>query len=199
MGRLQPHGQGCSQTQGLLPMRPGLVMLKFALRIIRAKVLAVELRPWFFLPLLAALLFPSANPAQTSDDLKSLKKQIDEIQEGQKEIRKQIEALRDLLLIRQNLVHPGAPVDLDLEGAPFQGNPRAKVTLVEFFDYQCPFCGLHFSRTLPKLMIEYVHAGKVKYVLRDLPLEMMHPHAFKAAEAASCAEDQGKFWPMHDS
>jgi protein-disulfide isomerase len=89
-------------------------------------------------------------------------------------------------------------VVLSVDGAPSMGNGDAKVTLIEFSDYQCSFCGRHFSQTLPRLMTEYVKTGKVKYVLRDFPLEPIHPLAFKAAEAARCASDQGKYWEMHD-
>ncbi len=51
---------------------------------------------------------------------------------------------------------------------------------------------------MPQLKEEYIRKGKIRYVFRDLPLEQIHPHAFKAAEAANCAAEQGKFWEMHD-
>lgn len=51
---------------------------------------------------------------------------------------------------------------------------------------------------MPQLDKEYISTGKVKYVFRDLPLEAIHPHAFKAAVAANCADEQGKYWEMHD-
>ena len=51
---------------------------------------------------------------------------------------------------------------------------------------------------MPQIDTDYVKTGKIKYVFRDLPLESIHPYAFKAAEAANCAGDQGKFWEMHD-
>jgi protein-disulfide isomerase len=69
---------------------------------------------------------------------------------------------------------------------------------VEFTDYQCPFCSRHFQQTWPRLEQEFVNTGKVKFVLRDMPLEAIHPQALKAAEAARCAGDQGKYWEMHD-
>ena len=70
--------------------------------------------------------------------------------------------------------------------------------MVEFSDYQCPFCSRHFREVWPQLEREYVATGKVKYVLRDFPLEAIHPQAFKASEAANCAGEQGKYWEMHD-
>jgi protein-disulfide isomerase len=72
------------------------------------------------------------------------------------------------------------------------------VALVEFSDYQCPFCARNFKQTIPQVMSEYVETGKVKYIFRDYPLIQIHPHAFKAAEAAHCGGDQGKYWEMHD-
>lgn len=70
--------------------------------------------------------------------------------------------------------------------------------LVEFSDYQCPFCGRHFKDVLPELKREYLADCKIKYIFRDFPLDSMHPHAIKAAEAAQCAGDQGKYWEMHE-
>jgi protein-disulfide isomerase len=72
------------------------------------------------------------------------------------------------------------------------------VTVVEFSDYQCPFCGRHARETLPQIDEAYIKTGKVKYVFRDFPLERIHPDAIKAAEAARCAGESGKYWEMHD-
>jgi protein-disulfide isomerase len=83
-------------------------------------------------------------------------------------------------------------------GAAFKGNATAPLTLIEFSDYQCPFCARHVAQTAPEIDREYVQTGKVKHVFRNMPIESLHPHAFKAAEAAECAGDQNKFWPMHD-
>lgn len=77
------------------------------------------------------------------------------------------------------------------------GDKKAKVTLIEFTDYQCPFCARHFNDTYGQIVKNYVDTGKVKLVVRDFPLSF-HPHAQKAAEASECAKDQGKFWEMHD-
>jgi len=80
---------------------------------------------------------------------------------------------------------------------PVLGNPDAPVTVVEFSDFQCPFCRRLFSDTLPQLKEKYVKTGKVKFVYRDFPLAF-HPMAQKYAEAGECADEQGKFWQMHD-
>jgi protein-disulfide isomerase len=80
---------------------------------------------------------------------------------------------------------------------PVLGESDAPITLIEFTDYQCPFCSRHFTETYGKIKSDYVDTGKVKLVVRDYPLSF-HPHAQKTAEATECADDQGKFWEMHD-
>ncbi|MBI2020600.1 thioredoxin domain-containing protein [Candidatus Daviesbacteria bacterium] len=81
---------------------------------------------------------------------------------------------------------------------PILGQPSAKVTLIEFSDYQCPFCSRHFTQVEGQLKKEYIDSGKVKFYYRDFPLSQIHPGAQKAAEAARCAGDQNKYWEYHD-
>jgi protein-disulfide isomerase len=81
------------------------------------------------------------------------------------------------------------------EGAPSRGAAQAPVTLVEFSDYQCPFCK-RAQVTVKQVLDRY--PGKVRHVYRDFPVEKTHPQAGEAAEAARCAHDQGKFWQYHD-
>lgn len=78
-----------------------------------------------------------------------------------------------------------------------KGDPNAPVTIVEFSDFQCPFCSRWYEQTLPSLLENYIDEGKVKLVYRDFPLSF-HPEAGPAAEAAECAGEQGKFWAFHD-
>jgi protein-disulfide isomerase len=78
------------------------------------------------------------------------------------------------------------------------GDKQARFAIVEFGDYQCPFCGMHAARTLPQLVAAYVETGKVRYFFKDVPIEAIHPQAFKAAEAAHCAGAQGNYWKLHD-
>lgn len=79
------------------------------------------------------------------------------------------------------------------------GDPNAPVTIVEFSDFQCPFCRKFYKETLPQIKKDYIAAGKVKFVYRDFPLVQIHPGATPAAEGAECAKEQGKFWEMHDA
>jgi len=92
----------------------------------------------------------------------------------------------------------GLATGVSAEGSYFKGDENAPVTLFEFSDYQCPFCGRHFSQTLPQIEELYIKTGKVKLVFKDFPLDSIHPEATPAALAARCAGDQGKFWEMHD-
>jgi protein-disulfide isomerase len=89
-------------------------------------------------------------------------------------------------------VKPGSRVER------IKGNPDAKVTVLEYSDFQCPFCVMYFNQTYRQVDERYVKTGKVRYIFRSLPIASLHPQAQKASEAAECAGDQGKFWEMHD-
>jgi protein-disulfide isomerase len=105
---------------------------------------------------------------------------------------------------------PTAPVQINVEGQPFLGPSNAKVTVVEFSDFQCPFCGAAagthaeliarfkgqdptWTASVPKLE-ELAKAGKIKLVFMQFPLSSIHENAEKAAEASECAFEQNKFW-----
>lgn len=77
------------------------------------------------------------------------------------------------------------------------GSPNAPITMVEFSDFQCPYCAQYALETLPQIEEQYIETGLVYYVFKDLPLPF-HAHAQKAAEASHCAAAQNRFWEMHD-
>ena len=84
---------------------------------------------------------------------------------------------------------------------PVLGDKNAPVTIIEFSDYECPFCKRHFDETLPQLIKNYVDTGKVKIAYRDFPLSFHNPMATKEAVAANCAREQGgdeKYFKFHD-
>lgn len=123
-----------------------------------------------------------------------------------KAMRKELGEIKVLLAARpvQQMPAQNAPagarqaVSLDLANRPFLGKADAPLTIVEITDYQCPFCGRHVRETMPQIVKDYIETGKVKYYVFDLPLESIHPTAFKAAAAVRCAGDQNKYWEMHN-
>ena len=104
---------------------------------------------------------------------------------------------RELGQIRQMLGALDRSPTLDVSGAPSMGPADARVVLVEFSDYECPFCIRHTRETMPQLQANYILTGRIGYVFRDFPIDQLHPQAIRAHEAGRCAADQKKFWEMH--
>jgi protein-disulfide isomerase len=140
--------------------------------------------------------------ADSSQDMKTVLSQL-------QSLKTNIEAMRnDIQQIKAGLSQQPSPtplavevatnIVLDIKGRMFRGQEGAKVTMVEFSDYQCPFCRNFESNTFPRIEREYIDAGKLKYYSLNFPLKG-HQNAEIAARAALCANDQGKFWEMHDS
>jgi protein-disulfide isomerase len=97
--------------------------------------------------------------------------------------------------------YQGIRVGFTADGRPFQGDPNAPLTLVEYSDYLCPFCERYFRQTLPALLEQYGRTGQVQFVFHDFPLASLHPTAPRGATAALCVAEQGatRFWQMHDA
>jgi len=153
------------------------------------------------IPLLLFTLSPAfaQTPATKPDDeIKALKQEIQEVKAGQTAIQKELAEIKNLLRSRPAGPVAARDIVMDIAGAPVKGPKDAKVVLIEFSDFQCPFCARFSRDTIPQVQTDYVDTGKIKYVFADFPLESIHPYAFKAAEAASCAGEQGEFWKMHD-
>ena len=136
---------------------------------------------------------PSQAQQSSTDDLR---KEIQALTQTVKEMQKDLQEIKAMLVSRVPAA-PAQSVVLDLTNKPSQGEPTAKLTLIEFSDYQCPFCGRHARDTAPQIDKEYVTTGKLRHVFVDYPLESIHKSAFKAAEATRCAGEQGKYWEMH--
>jgi protein-disulfide isomerase len=100
------------------------------------------------------------------------------------------------LLLPSGSLEP-EPEGISIDDDPFKGSETAPVTMIEFSDFQCPFCARFYTQTLSLIEENYIKTGKVKLVYRDFPLSF-HRYAQKAAEAAECADEQGKFWEYHD-
>ena len=95
---------------------------------------------------------------------------------------------------------PEPPVFVDVKtgNLPPLGNKDAKITIVEFSDFECPFCQRYVDDTSQKIYDAYIKTGKAKLYYRHYPLNEIHPNAQKAGEASECANDQGSFWEYHD-
>lgn len=146
-----------------------------------------------------ALLSGAAVLAETgASDPGALRQELDAVKTDLEAIKKQLGEIQKQLAQRQAPPAPAGPVTMSVGDGPALGNADAPITIIEFSDYQCPFCKRHFTNTLSALKTNYIDTGKVRYVFRDFPLDSIHPYARKAAEAAHCAGDQGKFWDMHD-
>ncbi len=93
---------------------------------------------------------------------------------------------------------PKIPMKISADDDPVIGNPDAPITIIEFTDFQCPFCARFHIQTLPLILEEYIEQGKVKLVIRDFPIQSIHPNAVPASVASECANEQGKVKEMHD-
>ena len=118
---------------------------------------------------------------------------------SQKELDNAIAELELKILEKQLPTNqPSIPLEISADNDPVIGNPDAPITIIEFSDFQCPFCARFHIQTLPTIMEEYIEKGSVKLVFRDFPIQSIHPNAVPASVAAECANEQGKFKQMHD-
>jgi len=119
------------------------------------------------------------------------------------------EMLKELRQIRQLLERQARPAQpqeeqptrakiTDLSGVSMLGSKVAPLTIVEYTDYQCPFCQRFHVATFPELKKDYIDTGKVRFYSKDMPLDF-HANAMRAAQAARCASEQGKFWELRDT
>jgi protein-disulfide isomerase len=144
--------------------------------------------------MLAGIPARSAGAQAATEDLQ---KQIDALRATLQALQKDVAEMK-LALARQTSRATGIGATIDVSDRPSRGEASAKVTLVEFSDYQCPFCASYVRGIYPAVEAAYVKTGKVRTVFVDTPLVSIHKDAFKAAQAASCGRDQGKYWEMHD-
>ncbi len=161
------------------------------------------------LPLAVALAWPIAAPAKDKEKAPEQTQQQGITREQADQILSELRQIRQLLekgagpaaaALKPGdaVLDPSGRVRMNLEGSDWLGDPKAPITLVEFTDYQCSFCQRFHLQTFPEIRKRYIETGKVRFVSRDLPLEF-HSNAARAAVAARCAADQGKFWQMRDT
>ena len=140
--------------------------------------------------------FYAANQARIRKPLDEVRPQIHHYLQQNKltEARRiYFKGLRDKAQVKVYLTPP--VVEVSADDAPFKGPAEAPITIVEFSDFQCSYCK-RVLNVLDQVLERY--PNKVKLAFRDFPIVNIHPHAQKAAEAAHCAAEQGKFWEFHD-
>ncbi len=141
-------------------------------------------------------LFSGAQPYDVFNQVVELVEQDNLVNTIRNAIRQQLESQRAQQAPPPT---PSGPVDVPLgEDDIAIGDPDAPIVLVEYTDYQCPFCSRHHAQTYPQLIQDYVDTGLVRYVFKDFPLESIHPQANLASQAARCAHEQNAFLTMHD-
>jgi len=138
------------------------------------------------------LLVPCA-PAQSVQEPGITRQQAEEIIQELRQIRQLLERQQ-----QQQAAGPPAKIKMNLEGVQMLGSKNAPLTMVEFTDYQCPFCQSFYTQTFAELKKNFIDTGKVRFYARDLPLDSMHPNAMRAAEAGRCAAEQDQFWKLRD-
>src|SRR5581483_9496353 len=147
---------------------------------------------------LALLVAGDAGAAQPDrDDIVQLRNEVARLNAQQQQI---LAALDEL---KQMVKGPSAPVlkppeTMTVTGEVFKGAPTARLAMIEYADFECPFCRRFEQEVYPRIRDAYVSTGKLKFFHRDMPLPF-HQGAMPAARAAHCASEQGKFWEMHDS
>ena len=152
------------------------------------------------LPALALFLLAAAGAygSQPSGaDVAQLKADVARLTTQQQQILDSLDELKKMIRgPGQPALKP--PATMSLAGEPFRGQGTATLAIIEYADFQCPFCR-HFEHDIyPQIRDSYINTGKLKYFHRDMPLPL-HQGALPAARAAHCASEQGKFWEMHDS
>jgi protein-disulfide isomerase len=151
------------------------------------------------LPLVLAICLLSAvADAAQSPDFAALQGEVQVLKTQQQQILASLDELKKLLKTRNEPPEVKVPDTLNVAGEPFRGDASATLAIIEYADFECPFCRRFEHDTFPQIRDAYIGTGKVKYFYRDLPLPF-HPHSMPAAEAARCAAEQGKLWEMHDS
>jgi protein-disulfide isomerase len=129
--------------------------------------------------------------------LRQLQEVMSELQALRNEVEQLKKAVDDIHRVAVRPRTPPPPASISLDDDEVLGSPDATVALVEFSDFQCPYCRRFHDRTFPQLKASYIDTGKLRYIYRDFPLGQIHPQAMNASIAANCAGGQGKYWDMH--
>ena len=151
-----------------------------------------------------SMLAACAAQDDQSEKMAELTKKVDEMQQEQRLVFKEVVSLQKKIdgLAAQKSPSKNAAGGSNKaivlpDGDRLLGSDKAQYAIVEFMDYQCPYCIRYAKQSLPTIKQRYVDTGKLKYGIRDFPLDF-HSKAEGAAIAANCAGKESKYWPMHD-
>ena len=139
-------------------------------------------------------------PAQTPDTA-TLAKDVEQLKAQQQLILDRLNELKRLLLTRNAApaqAQLNVPESVGVSGEMYRGKADAPLAIIEYGDFECPFCRRFNQDAFPQILSTFINTGKVRYYYRDLPLPF-HAHAMPAARAARCAGEQGAYWQMYDS
>ncbi len=138
------------------------------------------------------MITPGSGRAVVEEDVQILR-------EDMEQVKKDLAEIKSILQSATKRQRPEKSTGIvGVTGGAVLGKSDAPVTIVEFSDYQCPFCRRYSLTVFPILKREYIDTGKVRYVFRDFPLTSIHQQAEKAHESAHCAGESNKYWEMHD-
>jgi protein-disulfide isomerase len=157
-----------------------------------------------------AALAPQQVTGQDASDIHAVLRRVEMLEATQLRVLRELESISTQLadgrkvapagLLRGSPPPPAIPSSAQsISDVATKGSRDAPVVLIEYSDFQCPYCGQFARRILPEIEKRYVSTGKLRVVFRHMPLQAIHPQAVMAAETAECARQQGKFWPVHDA
>lgn len=142
----------------------------------------------------------SGETEQLKSEIESLKQEIGQLSQEVGDIGDKVSEIHDLAFKKQKKqprILPDQPNFSEGGNLPILGSSDAKIAIIEFSDFQCPFCKRFADFTFKDLKKNYIDTGRVQYVARDFPLDF-HPEAVPAAVAAKCSFKQNSYWPMRD-
>jgi len=155
-------------------------------------------------------LTPQRVIGQDASDIHAVLRRVEMLEATQLRVLRELESISTQLadgrkvapagLLRGSPPPPAIPSSVQsIADAAMKGSRDAAIVLIEYADFQCPYCGQFARRILPEIEKRYVSTGKLRVVFKHMPLHEIHPQAVMAAETAECARQQGKFWQMHDA
>lgn len=160
---------------------------------------------------LVIAIAPRHAAGQDGAGSRELLRRIEMLEAVQLRMLRELEAISTQLADARRLAPAGPPPRVSppvpavpsavqsISDAAVKGSSSAPLVLIEYADFQCPYCGQFARQVLPELEKRYVATGRMRVAFKHMPLQEIHPQAMMAAEAAECGREQGKFWQMHDA